>query len=101
MSRLSDVQPLSKTYLDLVGDRFSVYHIVAERDRCDISASAMSTISAPDCTILYIAQCQQLLELLDLLKLLNQGKLLELNLFWLASCSSCSTKENPARSRLI
>jgi hypothetical protein len=51
MSRLSDVQPLSKTYLDLVGDRFSVYHIVAERDRCDISASTMSTISAPDYTI--------------------------------------------------
>ena len=51
MSRLSDVQPLSKTYLDLVGDRFSVYHIVPETDRCDISANAMSTISAPDCTI--------------------------------------------------
>ena len=51
MSRLSDVQPLSKTYLDLVGDRFSVYHIVAERDRCDISSSAMSKISAPDCSI--------------------------------------------------
>ena len=53
---------------------------------------------------LNLAQCQQLLELLELLKLLellNQGKLLELNLFWLASCSSCSTKENPARSRLI
>ena len=35
-----------KTYLDLVGDRFSVYHIVAERDRCDISASAMSTTTS-------------------------------------------------------